>query len=64
MLGIRVEGWAAWSPGIETQDAWRAWSRAPAALAVEGQPEVAFLPPPVRRRSTRLTKMMLRAEGL
>lgn len=61
MLGMRVAGWAAWSPGIETADAWRAWSHAPAPLAEDGQPEVAFLPPAVKRRSTRLTKMMLRA---
>jgi hypothetical protein len=57
----RIDGWAAWSPGRETPDAWRAWARAPVPLEDDGQPEVSFLPPAVRRRSTRLTKMMLRA---
>jgi hypothetical protein len=58
---IRIDGWAAWSPGLESQDDWRDWARAPRELLDEGQPEVTFLPPAVRRRSTRLTKMMLRA---
>lgn len=57
----RIEDWAAWSPGRETRDDWRAWARTREPLGDDGQPAVAFLPPTVRRRSTRLTKMMLRA---
>lgn len=60
-MRLRIDGWSAWSPGIETRDAWEAWAAAPHALAEDGKPEVPFLPPAVRRRSTRLTKMMIRA---
>ena len=60
-MRVTIDGWSAWSPGIETRAAWEAWSRAPAPLAHEGAPNIAFIPPAVRRRCTRLTKMMLRA---
>jgi hypothetical protein len=57
----RVEAWAPDASGsaIATPDQWRAWARDPAPLGREGQPEVAFLPPEVRRRATRLTRLML-----
>jgi len=56
-----VTSWAAWSPGLETREAWRRWCASPRPLESEGKPEVAFLPAGVRRRCTRLSKMMLRA---
>ena len=58
---VRIENWAAWSPGVETRDDWQRWAAAPGPLQTEGQPEVKFLPSAVRRRSTRLTRMMLQA---
>lgn len=61
MLNVRLRRVAAWSPGIETPGDWHAWCREPVPLASEGSPDVPFLPPAVRRRCTRLTKMMLRA---
>lgn len=60
-MRVRIDNWAAWSPGLETQDAWRTWAASPEPLGGEGVPEVKFLPAAVRRRSTRLTKMMMRA---
>jgi hypothetical protein len=55
-----VRRWAAWAPGLEDAAAWVAWCRAPAPLAADGAPVVAFLPPLFRRRCGRLSRMMLR----
>jgi hypothetical protein len=57
----RFEAWAPDRAGtpIATPEQWRAWARDPVPLSGEGQPEVAFLPPEVRRRATRLTRLML-----
>jgi hypothetical protein len=57
----RNSAWAAQRDGgaIETPEAWSQWAAAPEALGHEGQPEVKFLPAGVRRRATRLTRMML-----
>jgi hypothetical protein len=54
-----LTSWAAWSPGREDADAWRAWAAAPEALEREGRPEVAFLPAMLRRRCSTLTRIML-----
>lgn len=48
-MRIAVERWAAWPPGLET------------AAAAPGEPDVRFLPPLLRRRCSRLTRMMLHA---
>jgi hypothetical protein len=54
-----VESWAAWAPGIEDADAWRAWARRPVPLGREGQPDVPFLPALLRRRCSPLARIML-----
>lgn len=58
-MKVALERWSAWSPGLEAREDWERWFREPVPLASQGAPEVRFLPPAVRRRSTRLTKMML-----
>ncbi|MDB5854508.1 MAG: 3-oxoacyl-ACP synthase [Herminiimonas sp.] len=50
---------AAWAPGLETEDAWRAWSRSHASLPECGvEPPLAALPPMQRRRLGLLGKMV------
>jgi len=44
---------------VESPADWEGWAKDPVALGDRGQPEVRFLPPPVRRRATRLTRLML-----
>jgi hypothetical protein len=60
----RFEAWAprvdAAQPPLATRADWQAWARDPEPLGHEGQPEVPFLDPGVRRRATRLTRLALR----
>jgi hypothetical protein len=60
-LQVSLTGWSAWSPGVETNDAWQAWARSPVPLAKEGAPDGKFLPAMLRRRCTPLTRTMLAA---
>ena len=61
MIPAIVRHWAAWSPGLEDQDSWRAWAHAPQPLAQEGSPDVQFLPALLRRRCSPLARIMLAA---
>lgn len=50
-----ISNWAAWAPGLTTQDAWRAWAAAPpvAPLGTE-TPPLTEVPPMARRRLEKL----------
>jgi hypothetical protein len=61
MIPVRLVQWAAWSPGIETREAWCDWARAPVRLAREGTADIPFLPPLQRRRCDDLCRAMLHA---
>jgi hypothetical protein len=50
MTAVALARWAAWAPGIETPEDWRAWAREPRALLTPGAPAARFLPPMLRRR--------------
>jgi hypothetical protein len=50
---------AAWAPGLETEDAWRAWSVSQASPTDSGtEPPLSALPPMQRRRLGLLGKMV------
>jgi len=58
----RLIAWHCWAPGLETPDAWQAWAAAASPVPVgEATPSVAFLPSLMRRRLSRLSRMMLAA---
>jgi len=59
VIDATLRRWAAWSPGIETEDAWRLWSKTPSPLGSEGRPEAMFLPRMLRRRCGTLARIML-----
>ncbi len=61
MIGVEIDDWAAWAPGIETQDAWRVWCESPKELEREGKADVSFLPALLRRRCGPLARIMLNA---
>ncbi len=63
-MDLVIRRFSAWSTtGDETEivsdEDWKTWAASPAALGREGKPPVAFLPPAVRRRATRLTRLMV-----
>lgn len=58
-MRVSVAGWSAWSPGIESEEGWRAWSRSPRPLEPTGAPEVKFVPAMLRRRCDPLGRMMM-----
>ena len=59
MSPVQLRKWAAWAPGIDDVQAWRAWCAEPKEIAAEGHPEAGFLPPLLRRRCNSLTRIML-----
>lgn len=59
MTTCRILSWAAWAPGLDTREQWRAWARAPQPPPLEGVPEVRFVPAMQRRRLSRLARMTM-----
>ncbi|MEN5092762.1 beta-ketoacyl synthase chain length factor [Pseudomonas protegens] len=70
MIKFNIAQWRAWAPGLESVDAWQAWSRQPALPeSSDAAPDVSFLPAMQRRRLSRLARMAFSvgwplAEGL
>ena len=63
MTRVVVRRWQAWAPdtgddALQSESAWRDWAKAPRGLGHEGRPDVPFLPASMRRRATRLTRVM------
>jgi hypothetical protein len=56
---VELLRWAAWAPGLATQEEWLAWARAPQPPSGGGAPEVRFLPALQRRRCDALSRTML-----
>jgi hypothetical protein len=56
---VELLRWAAWAPGIATQEEWQAWARAPQPPVGGGAPEARFLPALQRRRCDALCRSML-----
>ncbi|MEO6709671.1 MAG: beta-ketoacyl synthase chain length factor [Planctomycetota bacterium] len=59
MIDFSIAAWSAWAPGIPASEDWQAWARAPHAPALEGSPEMRFIPAMQRRRYSRLSRMAL-----
>lgn len=60
-LNVNIQRWSAWSPGVESAEDWRHWSRSGAELPVEGKmPSLKFLPAMLRRRLSPTGKMALK----
>jgi hypothetical protein len=63
MPSFRVCRWAAWAPGLPSQDLWRAWLQQPDLAALDGDaiPALTELPPMTRRRIDPLGRAALQA---
>lgn len=58
MIGLHLNAWSAWSPGLTEAADWHAFGLAPRELATSGD-EGLVVPERLTRRCTRLTKMTL-----
>lgn len=61
-LGFRIQQWAAWSPGAQTNAQWESWANqtdAPFPTAEWTKPDVSFVPAMLRRRLSHLSQMAL-----
>ena len=58
-LSFSIASFAAWAPGVETTDAWLAWSRGDLCLKKAGEPALRAMAPLLRRRAGFLSKMAL-----
>jgi len=59
VIDFSIAAWSAWAPGIPASEDWQEWARAPRAPALEGSPEMRFIPAMQRRRYSRLSRMAL-----
>jgi hypothetical protein len=60
MMDFRIEQWRAWAPGLDSDEAWRAWAHDPVKVTDgDEQPSCDFLPAMQRRRLSRLARMTL-----
>jgi hypothetical protein len=58
VINFNIAQWRAWAPGLDSVDAWQAWSRQPVVLpSSDAAPDVSFLPAMQRRRLSRLARM-------
>lgn len=58
-MNFQIEGLRAWAPGLDSEDDWRTWCKAPLVVPDDQQqPDVGFLPAMQRRRLSRLARMM------
>src|SRR5262245_3181100 len=59
--GVRfsIASFAAWAPGVETQDAWLAWAKGARSIGGDREPAVRAMAPMLRRRAGLLGKMAL-----
>ncbi|ANI52182.1 3-oxoacyl-ACP synthase [Pseudomonas sp. DR 5-09] len=58
MINFNIAQWRAWAPGLDSVEAWQAWSRQPVVLeGSDAAPDVSFLPAMQRRRLSRLARM-------
>lgn len=59
-IHIPIACWSAWSPGLQSPEAWRNWSGDLGAIRPGPRPDVNFLPPMFRRRISTVSRTALR----
>jgi hypothetical protein len=60
-VSFSISDYAAWAPGLDTQEAWLAWAKNPCAVGMDSEPGVRAMPAMLRRRAGFLGKMALEA---
>ncbi|MFA9440364.1 beta-ketoacyl synthase chain length factor [Uliginosibacterium sp. sgz301328] len=60
-ISFNIDAWAAWAPGLDSREAWRAWAAAPSLPSGDVTPALAEMPAMARRRVERLGRIALQA---
>jgi len=60
-VSFSIAEYAAWAPGLDTQEAWLKWAKEPCAIGTDSEPGVRAMPAMLRRRAGFLGKMALEA---
>ena len=62
LQSLCVPRWSAWAPGLENAEQWSAWAaqEKPPVPTTPDVPEIPFIPASLRRRCSKLGKMLLR----
>jgi len=63
MSELALVRWAAWLPGVETPEAWRAWASDPHVARAPAAPSAEELPALLRRRCDALSRALLHVAG-
>lgn len=59
-ISLSVCRWAAWAPGLNSWDDWKAWAGGSSVATGPATPDVRFVPPMMRRRLSGLSRMAFR----
>lgn len=57
---LSVRRWSAWAPGVYGLDQWHEWAAGERQFCNDEQPDVSFVPPLLRRRLSKETRMAFR----
>jgi Beta-ketoacyl synthase, N-terminal domain len=63
MSELALARWAAWLPGVETPEAWRAWASQPRVAREPAAPRAEEVPALLRRRCDALARALLHVAG-
>lgn len=58
-FSLPISAWSAWAPGLDDQQAWCDWAAGKRQGAHDGNPELPFVEPMLRRRLGRLARMAI-----
>lgn len=54
-----ILNWAAWAPGLDTNDKWQMWAKAPQPISSDEKIQTKLIPPSIKRRCSEVTKIAL-----
>ena len=56
-IELNVKRWSGWAPGLSTIDDWTNWANNQKAIEDDGEPDVSFVKPLLRRKLGRVARM-------
>lgn len=56
-IELNIQRWSGWAPGLSTRSAWNHWADNQKAIENDGEPDVSFVKPILRRKLSRMARM-------